>query len=213
MGFQIKGKYIVIAALAVLVAGCKASGDDTGLEYAPQMYHTIPYEPLTQIKDKDAGEWLSSDEDGVGEFYNSNPNNPHEMTMRVPPANTVPRNANGWLPYRIPKDSLTLAAATMKNPLDSSEAVLAQGKVLYERFCDHCHGEQGLGADKGSVGDVFKGVPAYNSAAVKDATEGHIFHVITQGKGLMGAHGSQISPEDRWRIVRYVQTLQQQEDE
>ena len=50
-----------ILALAVL-ASCTAKGDNPGLEYAPQMYHSIPYEPLTQIKDKDRGEWLSNRE-------------------------------------------------------------------------------------------------------------------------------------------------------
>jgi hypothetical protein len=44
--------------------------------------------------------------------------------------------------------------------------------------------------------------------ALKGISEGHIFHVITHGKGLMWAHGSQISVEDRWKIARYVKTLQ-----
>jgi hypothetical protein len=39
-------------------------------------------------------------------------------------------------------------------------------------------------------------------------TEGHIFHVITYGKNLMWPHGSQISPEDRWKIAKYVKALQ-----
>ena len=47
-----------------------------------------------------------------------------------------------------------------------------------------------------------------NGAAYKEISEGHIFHVITYGKGLMGAHGSQVSPDDRWRIARYVKELQ-----
>ncbi len=193
------------------MVACGASGNDQGLEYAPNMYHSVPYEPLTQIKDKDAGnaaELLDSNDDGHGEYYNSNPLNPSEMTMRVPPANTVPRGK--YLPYRIPKDSLELASRIMENPLPDSEIIVKQGKELYERFCDHCHGAKGQGAEAGSVGEVFAGVPSYTSAALKDVSGGHIFHVITNGKGRMGAHGSQISVEDRWKIVRYVQTLQKQ---
>ncbi|MCA6073634.1 cytochrome c [Fulvivirga sp. 1062] len=193
------------------MVACGASGNDQGLEYAPNMYHSVPYEPLSQIKDKDAGnaaELLRSNDDGHGEYYNSNPLNTSEMTMRVPPANTVPRGK--YIPYRIPKDSLALAARIVENPIEDSEIVLKQGKELYERFCDHCHGAKGLGAEEGSVGEVFAGVPSYTSAALKDVSGGHIFHVITNGKGRMGAHGSQISVEDRWKIVRYVQTLQKQ---
>lgn len=191
----------------VLLASCAAKNDYPGVEYAPQMYHSVAYEPLTQIKDKSQGSWLdSNDEDGHGEFYNSNPYNPFEMTMRAPVANTVKRSS--YLPYRIPKDSLEIAAVKAKNPLEDTPEVLAAGKVLYTRYCIHCHGSNGQG--DGKVGQVFKGVTPYNSRAVADKPEGHIFHVITHGKGRMLAHGSQISIEDRWKIVRYVQTLQKQ---
>lgn len=204
---------------AALIAGCGAGGEDQGLEYAPNMYHSVPYEPLTQIKDKDAGsaaEWLGANSDGHGEYYNSNPLNVSEMTMRESPANTVPRTKNGMLPYRIPKDSLELAANTLENPLrkDSTmaDAMIADGKILYGRFCEHCHGAKGEG--DGTVAGtpeqpVFAGIANLKGAAYVNITEGHIFHVITNGKGLMGAHGSQISPEQRWKIAMYVKTLQQ----
>lgn len=197
----------IVVAGAVVLSSCAADGDYPGLEYAPQMYHSTPYEPLSQIQEEDAGSWLDSNpEDEHGEFYNSNPYNEYNMTMRKPPENTVRRS--GYLPYRIPKDSLEMAATLMENPLDSTKEVLAEGKVLYTRYCIHCHGSKGMG--DGKVGQVYKGVTAYNSRAVKDKPGGHIFHVITHGKGRMGAHGSQVSVEDRWKIVRYVQTLQNQ---
>ncbi|MEM8895598.1 MAG: cytochrome c [Bacteroidota bacterium] len=197
--------------VALIVAGfmlsCAAKNDFPGLEFAPQMYHSRPYEPLTQIKDEGQGNWLDSNEgDEHGEFYNSNPYNEYEMTMREPVANTVKRGS--YLPYRIPKDSLEMAAEMMVNPLDSTSEVLAEGKALYTSYCIHCHGSKGMG--DGKVGKVYKGVTAYNSRAVKDKPGGHIFHVITHGKGRMGAHDSQVSVEDRWKIVRYVQTLQNQ---
>ena len=128
--------------------------------------------------------------------------------MREPVPNTVRRSEFGVLPYRIPKDSLELAARVLVNPLDSTEAVVKRGKELYSRFCLHCHGEQGKG--DGKVGIRYAGVTSYTSQAVKDKPGGHIFHVITHGKGRMGAHASQLSEEERWAIVRYVNVLQQQ---
>jgi mono/diheme cytochrome c family protein len=128
------------------------------------------------------------------------------MNMRTPPANTVARNKQGWLPYRIPKDSLELAARKMINPLDSTEQVLADGKILYETYCEHCHGAKGAG--DGKVADKYAGVANLKGDAIKNVSEGHIFHVITHGKGLMWAHGSQISEEDRWKIAKYVKVLQ-----
>lgn len=209
MGGSMFFRLTICAFVGLGALSCAAKKERPGTEYAPQMYHSVPYEPLSQIKDKEAGRWLTSREEGAAEFYNSNPFNPHEMTMRAPVAGTVRRidkRASHGLPYRLPKDSLARAARTLRNPLDSTEAVLAEGKVLYTRFCGHCHGDTGAG--DGPVGKVYKGVTAYNSRAVQNVSEGHIFHVITHGKGRMKAHGSQISPTDRWKIVRYVQTLQ-----
>ena len=199
-------RYLGIITIGVLTASCAAGVDDTGLEYAPQMYHSIPYEPLTQIQDEDAGSWLdSNDEDGHGEFYNSNPFNQFKMNMSEPVANTVRRGQP--LPIRLGKDDLEIAAATLESPFPSDdESVVKQGKALYESYCGHCHGDKG-NAD-GLVAEVYSGVANLNGAAYLEITEGHIFHVITYGKGLMGAHGSQVSPDDQWKIARYVKELQ-----
>ena len=211
--------FIIGTASVVFLASCGAGGDDQGTEYAPNMYHSVAYEPYTQITDKDAGRWLTSIEypDGHAEFYNSNNLNRNRMNMREPAPHTVKRNAQGWLPYRLPNDSSGLRMANrLRNPYDSSAEVLAAGKALYEMYCDHCHGAKGTGDGKVASGvtvdgvekSAYAGVPNYQSDALKNITEGHIFHVITYGKGLMWPHGSQINPEDRWRIAKYVKTLQ-----
>lgn len=109
--------------------------------------------------------------------------------------------------YNIPKDSIGIAERTLTNPVPQTAAMLEEGKVLYERYCTHCHGEGGKG--NGLVGVEYKGVPSYSAGAYKDMNGGHIFHVITHGKGRMWPHGSQMTPEERWKIVSYVHKLQQ----
>lgn len=230
----VKNLFVGISAAAILTA-CGAGGNDQGTEYAPNMYHSVAYEPYTQIEDWEAGRWVTSIEypnpdttlyeSGHAEFYNSNNFNPNHSNLREPAPNTVSRNRQGWLPYRLGKDSLAYAAATLKNPLDSSAAVVADGKILYETYCDHCHGKNGTGDGNVAGGkdgngikvivngeekirNAYNGVANLKSDALKGISEGHIFHVITHGKGLMWAHGSQISPEDRWKIAKYVKTLQ-----
>ncbi len=222
---QIIKNLLIVFSGITLLAGCGAGGNDQGSEYAPNMYHSVAYEPYTQITDTEAGRWLTSieypkgpdDKEGHAEFYNSNIHNPYRMNMRQPPANTVKRNQQGWLPYRLPNDSTGLRMANrMRNPLDSSVAVLASGKALYEMYCDHCHGAKGAGDGKVAMGvtiegkekGAYAGVPNYKSDALKNISEGHIFHVITYGKNLMWPHGSQINPDDRWKIAKYVKTLQ-----
>ncbi|MEQ8423245.1 MAG: cytochrome c, partial [Cyclobacteriaceae bacterium] len=148
---------LIVMAGAALLAGCKAGGDNPGREYAPNMYHSVAYEPLTQIKDESAGTWVNSLDNGRGEYFNSNKYNPHWMTMRAPAPNTVKREKNGWLPYRLGKDDLELAA-TIKNPLDSTAAIIADGKALYAVYCNHCHGPKGLGDGKVATGVTVDGV-------------------------------------------------------
>jgi mono/diheme cytochrome c family protein len=199
-------KLIISSIFLVSFFACKRDNNNAGLEYSPEMYHSEAYEPLSQITDKNNAE------------YNSNPNNPFGMNMRKPVANTIKirkYNASFGLSksepliYHINKDSFELSGRTLKSPFEKSDAIIADGKVLYERFCQHCHGETGQG--DGSVGKVYKGVPSYSKGRVKLDTEGHIFHTITFGRNRMWSHASQISVEDRWKIVAYVQTLQNQE--
>ena len=203
-------KVLLPLLAAAVISGCTAKGDNPGLEYAPQMYHSIPYEPLTQIKDKEKGSWLSNREDGLGEFYNSNENNPYAQNVRQPVAGTVRRTASGVLPYRVAKNDIE-TAAMIENPFDATPEVKAEGKRLYDLYCGHCHGDQGKGSvdPSAKVGEIYAGVPSYSSPAKKDLPQGHVFHVITHGIRRMGAHGSQLSEDKRWKIARYVQELQQ----
>ncbi len=169
-----------------------------GREYAPNMYHSVAYEPLSQITDESAGRWVNSLDNGPnrGEYFNSNKYNPNRMNMRLPVPNSVKRNQFGWLPYRsknVPKDSIDIVVAGMKSPLDSTAAIVEQGKLLYEIDCKHCHGVKGMG--DGLVADKFPGVANLKGDALLGISEAHIFHVITYGAGLMGSHGSQVSPE------------------
>ncbi len=199
--------YLKIVTIGVILTSCAAGVDDTGLEYAPQMYHSTPYEPLTQIVDKKAGSWLdSNEEDGHGEFYNSNPYNKFNINERDPVPNTVRRGH--LLPVRLGPDDLEIAAKTLKSPYSEEEnvSIIKDAKLLYKYYCLHCHGEDGSGS--GKVAEAYAGVPNLNGVAYLEVTEGHIFHVLTYGKGLLDSHASQISPEDRWKLARYIKHLE-----
>lgn len=161
---------------------------DPGLEYAPDMYHSIPLDPYSQIKE--------------------NKFNPAGMNMREPAKGSVARGKQGYNLY-LSADTAEIAGVELSNPLARTEAHLAEGKVLYQRFCAPCHGEQGDG--QGLVGQKFKGVPSYSAGRVAELPAGHIYHVITNGRGRMMPHGSQVNPTERWKIVMYVQQLQKGE--
>jgi mono/diheme cytochrome c family protein len=167
-----------------------ACGDeqDPGLEYAPDMYHSLALDPYSQIKE--------------------NKFNPGGMNMREPAKGSVARGKQGYNMY-LSVDTAEVAGVELTNPLKTTEDNLAQGKVLYSRFCAPCHGEAGDG--QGLVGVKFKGVPSFNAGRVADLPGGHVYHVITKGRGRMMPYGSQVNPTERWKIVMYVQQLQKGE--
>jgi mono/diheme cytochrome c family protein len=163
-------------------------------EYAPNMYVSEAYEPYTLVDDSAA----------YPEEYNVMPYN-NGSNLRLPVDGTIKR---GYTPYNVSKDSLEWASANVKAPFAPNEQILAEGEVLFGRFCAHCHGETGEG--DGPVSDKFAGIANLKSSAIKAATAGHIFHVITYGKGRMLQHGSQIEQADRWKIALYIKNVLQQ---
>jgi len=127
---------------------------------------------------------------------------------KLPVVGTI---ARGFMPYIYGNDTAGygMAGRNLHNPFEKNEINLKAGEELFGIFCVECHGSAGLG--DGLVGIKLPGAPpAYTSAALKNLPEGKIFHTITYGKGLMGSHASQLTQEERWKLVLYVQKLQNQ---
>ncbi len=209
--FSVK-QYSLIVASAAMLFSCGKDPNSTGLEYAPAMYHSRAYEPLSQVVDKDNDYYNSNpynDSYGTDKTYNMNMKQPVKGTLKLKDftSNYYQKPDADLNIYHLEGDSSGVLQNVLQNPLASSPEVIEEGKVLYSRYCQHCHGESGKG--DGLVGQVLKGVPSY-SGAVKDRTPGSIFYTITYGRNRMGAHASQVSVEDRWKIVHYVKTLQNQ---
>jgi hypothetical protein len=203
-----KLSWIYVMSFAVVLNACGTrDANDPGTEYAPQMYVSKAYEPFSQV----AGE--------------NNKINPDGANMRTPPANTIARRRykthfdssdstgsgrRDIMAYNIHKDSMTISERVLKNPFKPTAQIMEEGQVLYTRFCAHCHGENGGG--NGKVNDQYKGVANISSTgALKNLNGGHIYHVITHGKGRMWAHATLVNPDERWKIVWYVHKLQGQE--
>jgi cytochrome c5 len=220
MQFQLKYKIAFAWVVGLgLFTSCGTNYNDPGVEFAPNMYHPVAYEPYKQIKnEKDEGK-REIEEGEPSDYESTNSYNPYGMSMRLPVSGTIPRRnyqtifgagdstVTDLMIYNIHRDSIEIAERTLKNPIPATEETMAEGKVLYMRYCQHCHGENGKG--DGLVGKAYKGVPNYSAGNYKTMNSGHIYHVITHGKGRMWPHGSQVNPEDRWKIVHYVHALQQ----
>jgi mono/diheme cytochrome c family protein len=186
--FRLLGASVIIIAATVLITSCKDKRS-TGWEYAPNMYEHLAYDPDQK-----------------------NPNFADGKTAQVPPAGTIPV---GFVRFDYPKGTAgyELAGAEVHSMLPQTQNNYAEGKVLYMHFCSPCHGETGQG-DGLVVQHGYPPPPSYSKGqssrggAMKDLTDGKIYHTITYGNNAMGSYASQLSPEERWKVIMYVHHLQ-----
>jgi len=172
--------------VGMALVSCDRTRFDKGYEYFPDMTHSMAYET-----------------------YSPNPNYPDGKTEQVPVKGTISRE---MIPYQYPatEEGRKQAGLELVNPLKDSLIDLAAGKELYTTFCIGCHGPLGDGKGHLFTSGKFSVPPAsLLSAKTMAVPDGEIYHVITVGYNVMGAHGPQIRPNDRWQIVNYVQTVLQ----
>ena len=151
---------------------------------------------------------------GMGEpvayqSFDPHPSLPGGQVLQTPPAGTVSRKGLVPLPYGPGKAEAERAGLELQNPLQPTQANFSRGKLVYDRSCAACHGQDG---DNNSSVIVARGLlaPAILVAPIiRNMPDGRIFHVATFGgpekmKGL----GDLISREDRWKVVLYIRELQ-----
>ncbi len=172
--------------IGMAVQSCKSDPNSPGYEYMPDMYRSPAIEPYQE----------------VDYTYNG-------MSARKPAENTISM-AETTYPYPNNNEGYEAAGENLKNPIAFSEEVLDEGKQVFKNFCIHCHGKNGEGNGSVPENSDYPNPPSYKGA-LKDLPEGKIFHSIHYGKNLMGSHASQISKEDRWKLVHYVQFLQDED--
>ncbi|MCB9016840.1 MAG: c-type cytochrome [Lentimicrobiaceae bacterium] len=173
----------LISATAILFLGtsCDRTRNDKGYEYFPDMAHSLTYETYAKI-----------------------PAMSDSSAMRLPVANTISREV---MPYAYPAtiEGRAQAAAELVNPLEVNADNLNRGKELFTTFCIGCHGEKGNGEGHLFTSGRYAIKPAsLISDKMMSAPEGDIYHVISVGYNVMGAHGHMIRPDDRWKIAMFV---------
>lgn len=125
--------------------------------------------------------------------------------VRLPPEGTL---ARGVEPYHF--TDAEDAGANLKNPLAVNQQNLNRGKRMYDIYCQVCHGD--LGNGDGPVVPPFPIPKSLHSEAMRTWKDGHLFHVVTMGQGIMPSYAQQVLPEDRWAIILYIRALQRSQN-
>jgi mono/diheme cytochrome c family protein len=92
-------------------------------------------------------------------------------------------------------------------PIKVDELVMARGRERFTIYCQVCHGPiaDGNGVTK-KLGMAV--VANLHDKRIVQMSDGELFHVITNGRNLMGPYGDKLAPEDRWAVISYVRALQ-----
>lgn len=110
----------------------------------------------------------------------------------------------------------TTTADRLVNPRARTSESLDRGKWVYETYCLVCHGETGHGDGPiaAASGGPFVGVRSLVTDTMARRSDGYIYGVVihapSMGRGLMPIYGDKIFGSDRWDVVNYVRSLQQQ---
>ena len=84
--------------------------------------------------------------------------------------------------------------------------LMQYGQESYNIFCMTCHGAAGDGNGVTKQYGIL--ATSYHDDRLRDAPDGYIYDVITNGKGLMYGLKDRLSNEQRWAIVLYLRALQ-----
>jgi mono/diheme cytochrome c family protein len=133
---------------------------------------------------------------------------PDGLVQRTPPEGSV---ARGHLPlgYGPGPEEAVRAGRELVNPVPAGDgAGVARGKLVFARVCAGCHGA-GARADAPATLRGVPPPPTLIRPETRAMPDGEMFHAITFGRKNMPAFALQLPPEDRWKAIRFLRTLQE----
>ena len=95
----------------------------------------------------------------------------------------------------------------MANPVKPDAESIANGKEVWIKHCQSCHGKAGKG--DGTKAAQLKTTPQdFTKADVQKETDGSLFYKTEEGRDDMPAFKKKIDDKDDvWSVVNYIRTL------
>lgn len=95
----------------------------------------------------------------------------------------------------------------MVNPVASNAESIKDGKAIWAKHCQSCHGKSGLG--DGPKAAQLKTEPGdFSLAVVQKQPDGALFYKISEGRDDMPSFKKKIpEQEEIWQVINYVRTF------
>jgi len=100
------------------------------------------------------------------------------------------------------------------NPVEATPAALLKGRALYQKHCASCHGDKGKGDGPAESYEIEPATDLTDPALQERLTDGEMLWKMTTGLKsgtdviMPGIVQRVPAEEDRWKLVRFVRTLQ-----
>jgi mono/diheme cytochrome c family protein len=105
-------------------------------------------------------------------------------------------------PWVVPEKFIKMA-----NPVNSDAASLKEGKELWARNCQSCHGKTGMG-DGLKAFQLKSALVDFSTDLVQKQTNGALFFKISEGRSDMPSFKKKLeSEQDIWNLINYLRTL------
>jgi mono/diheme cytochrome c family protein len=116
---------------------------------------------------------------------------------------TQTKSSGGW--------TLPPNAADEKNPFAGDPKAVETGKTLFKKHCERCHGPGGKGDGPDADPDVQEDMDLTVARRAARNPDGVVFYKAWNGrtKPKMPSVKDDLTKEQLWQIVSYVQTLRQ----
>ncbi len=116
-------------------------------------------------------------------------------------------------------DRMTPEGQALDNPFGAkpSADTLAQGKHMFEVYCQACHGVEGKGGAPVTKNDPANNVRRYpipppmlsgTGAITAARSDGYLYLTIRNGGAIMPAYGPSMEDQEIWATVAYIRTLE-----
>ena len=104
------------------------------------------------------------------------------------------------------------AQATVSNPIAPTSDSVAAGQVVYERYCQTCHGVNGHGDGPGAAG--LEPPPADLTVHAPHHGDAHMFGFISngiEGTAMVGL-GESLTDDEIWHVINFVRAQAEEQN-
>jgi mono/diheme cytochrome c family protein len=126
------------------------------------------------------------------------------MTSALSARQQTPRPGGWTIPENADKET---------NPVAGDQKAVASGKQLYDKSCKRCHGPAGKGDGPDADPENQQDMDLTLARRAARNPDGVIFYKVLNGRSRpkMPAFKDDLSKDQIWQIVTYVQTLREKQ--